>query len=305
MNLFTDLSNRTGVTGYIGGSVFTTLIQRHPEYDITVLLRNPPEDFGNLFPNVKVIKGNFDSTDVISNAAADAEVVVRKSIKSSQMRTKLTCNKDCGNSDHENSLKAILTGLLRRNITSFLIHLSGTGILSDFKDTKDYRGRLNPKIYSDIDDIDEITSRPAGSLHRHTDEIIQEYAVKYGDKLKTAIVCPPDIYGRGYGPGRNQSVYFPTFVREIMKIGAPFYLKDGSNTRGWVHIDDLMDVYVDLVEAAVVGGGRSVTWGKDVSSRAKGYFIGSDMLLIGIFLDYITRSFTERHRRSNRENSTC
>jgi len=173
-------------------------------------------------------------------------------------------SKDCGNSDHENSLKAIITGLLRHQTASFLIHLSGTGILSDFKDTKDYRGRLNPKVYSDVDSIDDITSRPAGSLHRHTDALIQEAAVRYGEKLKVAIVCPPDIYGRGYGPGRNQSVYFPVFVKETKKIGAPFYLNEGSNTRGWVHIDDLMDVYVALVEAAADGGG-SVTWGKDVS----------------------------------------
>jgi len=84
LNLSTDSSNRTGVTGYIGGSVFATLIQRHPEYDLTVLLRNPPENFGNLFPKVKVIKGDFDNIDVITNAAADAEVVVRKNIRFSQ-----------------------------------------------------------------------------------------------------------------------------------------------------------------------------------------------------------------------------
>jgi nucleoside-diphosphate-sugar epimerase len=149
-----------------------------------------------------------------------------------------------------------------------LIHLSGTGILSDFKDTKEYRGRLNPKVYSDIDSIDDITSRPAGSLHRHTDLLIQETADKHGDKFKAAIVCPPDIYGRGHGPGRNQSVYFPQFIKESRKIGAPFYTNEGSNTRGWVHIDDVMGLYVPLVEAAVAGGG-SATWGRQVSQAVE------------------------------------
>jgi len=185
---------------------------------------------------------------VIANAAEEAGIVVH-----------------CGNSDHENSLKAIITGLLRHNSTSFLIHLSGTGILSDFRDTKVYCGQLNPKVYSDIESINEITSRPVGSLHRHTDALIQEAAAKHGDKLKTAIACPPDIYGRGHGPGRNQSVYFPEYIKEIMKIGAPFYMNEGTNTRGWVHIDDVIGLYVPLVEAAVAGGG-SVTWGKE------GYF---------------------------------
>jgi len=150
---------------------------------------------------------------------------------------------------------------------TFFIHLSGTGVLSDFKDTKAYRGRLNPHIYSDITGIAEVITRPVGSLHQHTDRFIQETAVKHGEKIKTAIVCPPDIYGRGKGPGKTRSVYFPEFVKEIMKTGgAPFYCNEGTNTRGWVHIDDLMDLYVPLVEAAVAGGG-SVTWGKEVRTR--------------------------------------
>jgi len=149
-----------------------------------------------------------------------------------------------------------------RKTISFLIHLSGTGILSDFKNSE-YRGRLNPKVYSDIDEIDEITSFPDDFLHRKTDKIIQDAAVQHGEKLKTAIVCPPDIYGRGHGPGRKQSVYVPALLSETKKIGAPFYTNEGSNTRSFVHIDDLMDLYTTLVEAAAAGGG-SVTWGKKV-----------------------------------------
>jgi hypothetical protein len=174
---------------------------------------------------------------------------------------------DCGDSDHENSLKAIIAGLLRYKSTSFLIHLGGTGILSDFKDTKEYRGQLNPKVYSDIDSIGEITHRPVGSLHRHTDAFIQETADKHGDKVKTAIVCPPDIYGPGLGPGRTTSVYFPAYVKESLKIGAPFYTNEGTNSRGWTHIDDVMRLYVPLIEAAVAGGG-SVSWGREVREAA-------------------------------------
>jgi nucleoside-diphosphate-sugar epimerase len=193
-------------------------------------------------------------------------------------------------------LKAIITGLLRRNSESFLIHLSGTGILSDFKDTTAYRGRLNPKIWSDIDSIDEITSRPAGSLHRHTDALIQEAAVKHGDKLKAAIVCPPDIYGRGHGPGGNQSVFFPSYIKESIKIGAPFYTNEGTNTRGWVHIDDVMELYVSLVEAAVAGGG-SITWGKQVSISLILADVGPvNICSLGLLFLYFSRSNAKRCR---------
>lgn len=170
---------------------------------------------------------------------------------------------DSGNSDHEPSIRAIIAGLLSRGSTSFLIHLGGTGVVADWQ-SPDYLGRLNPKIWSDIKNIDEITSLPDQALHRNVDKIILDAGVKYSDKLKTAICCPPDIYGPGRGPGRTASVYFPVFVDEIKKLGAAFYADEGTNTRSWVHIEDLMTVYLKLVEAAVAGGGNA-EWGKKVS----------------------------------------
>jgi nucleoside-diphosphate-sugar epimerase len=68
----------TGATGYIGGSVFATLLQKHPEYDITVLLRKLPANFSSQFPNVKLVLGGFDSFEIISEAAAEADVAIRK-----------------------------------------------------------------------------------------------------------------------------------------------------------------------------------------------------------------------------------
>jgi nucleoside-diphosphate-sugar epimerase len=175
--------------------------------------------------------------------------------------------------------------LLRRNTPSYLIKLSGTGTLYDYPDTKEYLGRFNPKTYSYIDHIDEILSLPAHALHRYTDSIVQDAALKHPDKLKTAIVCPPDVYGPGHGAGRKLTYYLPCFVEDIQKPGAPSCLNDGSNMRGWVHIDDFMQIYVALVEAAAAGGGP-VTWGEQVSSTfffldisvtdsSQGYFLAA------------------------------
>ena len=152
---------------------------------------------------------------------------------------------------------------MRRDKTSFLIRLAGTSIIADFH-TDEYYGKLNPKVWSDIDDIDAITSFPLDYQHREYDKIIQDAAVANGEKLKCAIICPPGIYGPGRGPGNTQSQYLPEFHDEILKLGAPFYTQDGTNRRGWVHVDDLMKVYLGLVEAAATGGGNAV-WGKNVS----------------------------------------
>lgn len=74
------------------------------------------------------------------------------------------CNAtDNGNSDHEASINAIIAGLLRRSEPSFLIHLGGTGIVADWHE-KIHLGKLGPKVWSDIDDIDEITSRKSDQM---------------------------------------------------------------------------------------------------------------------------------------------
>ena len=169
---------------------------------------------------------------------------------------------DNGDSDHEPSINALIAGLLKRNEPSFLIHLGGTGIVADWHDPT-YLGKLNPKIWSDIENLDAITSLPDGELHRNVDKIIQKAAIDHGDKLKTAIMCPPDIYGPGRGPGRTQSAYIPIFWNEIKSVGAPFYADDGTNTRSWVHIEDLMTVYLKVVEAAAAGG-KGADWGHEV-----------------------------------------
>lgn len=71
------ISTRTGVTGYVGGTVFNTLVTAHPEYSITVLLRDPKPSFSEKYPNVKVIKGDFESTELLKDAASKADIVVR------------------------------------------------------------------------------------------------------------------------------------------------------------------------------------------------------------------------------------
>ena len=58
--------------------MFATLVREHPEYEITVLLRNPPASFESQFPNVRLIIGDFDSYESISDAAAEADIVIRK-----------------------------------------------------------------------------------------------------------------------------------------------------------------------------------------------------------------------------------
>lgn len=199
-----------------------------------MLLRREPPAFSSAYPQIKVIPGDYDSADSISQAAENADIVVH-----------------CGNSDHESSLTAIITGLQRRSSPGYLLHLSGTGIVSDWAD-ESFLGRLNDKVWSDADaaSLDEIRNLPDHALHRNTEKILHATIQECKEKINIAIMCPPDIYGRGKGLVKTNSALIPMFVNESRELGSVFYYREGSNTRSWVHIDDLMRLYLRVVEVA-------------------------------------------------------
>lgn len=179
------------------------------------------------------------------------------------MKDRANRTSDGGKSKHEGVIRAHIAGLLRRPCQSFFIRLGGTGAIADWKDGP--YGELNPKIWSDIEDIDILTNMPDWTLHRGVEKIIQQAAIEHGDKLKCAIICSSGVYGQGRGLGRTQSLLIPDFYSEMLKLGASFYTQSGGNSRGWVHLDDLMQIYLKLIEAAAAGGGKA-TWGIEVSS---------------------------------------
>ncbi|KAJ0107758.1 hypothetical protein J7T55_000020 [Diaporthe amygdali] len=233
----------TGVTGYVGGTVFNTLVTAHPDYNITVLLREPKASFYEKYPSVKVIQGNFEDFQVLKDTASKADMVHH------------------GDSDHETAVKALLAGVTERaaaSLPAFYIHLSGTGIIVEW----DNLGELHPKVWSDIDDIDAIWSFPSEKLHRNTESLIQEAWTSHGDRLRTAIVCPPIIHGRGTGTGRIDGGFYTWLYDESVKKGATFYLGSGSNIYSRVHVADVAQVFLKLIESAARGG-QGADWGRE------------------------------------------
>ncbi|KAL5440334.1 hypothetical protein PMIN06_009689 [Paraphaeosphaeria minitans] len=220
----------TGGTGYIGGSVLHALVTAHPEYDITVLLRKTPEAFTSAYPNVKIVQGNYDSAETLAEHAKQADVVVHN-----------------GDSDHEPSLNALISGLLSKSTKSHLLHLSGTGIISDWA-SPEHLGTRNPKVYSDVDDIAAIAALPDHALHRNTEKTLFQTAASMVRKLESR-----SFYGPGAGPGNTQSAFTRFFIADATTLAGNrvFYTGAGTNTRFWVHISDLTSLYVRVVEAAL------------------------------------------------------
>ncbi|KAJ6630587.1 NAD(P)-binding protein [Mycena sp. CBHHK59/15] len=242
----TAASRRTGSTGYIGGSVLAAITAAHPEYSITTILRKVSPSYVDAYPHVKTIVGDYDSAEVLVKAASESDIVIH-----------------AGDSDHKGAMESILTGLGRRTAPTFLIHLSGTACISDVYSGK--FGIFNERVWSDIDDIDELATLQDNRIHRHVDKLLWEAAATHGAHIHTAIMCPPDIYGKGHGPGLTQSFMVPFFYDAILAQKGAFYLAKGENVRSLVHIQDVMSLYVSVVEEAVTslqtGTVREECWG--------------------------------------------
>jgi hypothetical protein len=55
-----------------------TIVKAHPEYELTVLLRNAPDKLAERYPNVKVVKATYDDFEIVADTAAQNDIVVRK-----------------------------------------------------------------------------------------------------------------------------------------------------------------------------------------------------------------------------------
>jgi nucleoside-diphosphate-sugar epimerase len=123
-------------------------------------------------------------------------------------------------------------------------------------------------VYNDMDGISELTNLPDRALHRPVDKIVLAASVGH-PHVKTAIVCPPTIYGPGRGPDNRRSLQAYIGARCILEQGEGFMLGKGRNVWHEVHVQDLSNLYLLLGEAAVSGGGKA-TWNE------QGYYLAEN-----------------------------
>ncbi|KAK4502832.1 hypothetical protein PRZ48_006258 [Zasmidium cellare] len=245
----------TGLTGYIGGDWLHAITQTHPEYQITALVRNSDKGakIAQQYPKVKLVYGDLDSEDVIEAESRGADVV---------------CH--FAHADHEASANAIVRGLTAKEKPGFLIHTSGTGILL-FEDlrAKTFGQAFREKVYDDLEGVKEVTSLPDDAIHRNVDKIVLAAAKK---GVNTAIVCPPTIYGIGRGPDNTRSMQLPWLCEATIERGYAPRVNAGKTYWGNVHVHDLSDLYIKLLEQAAAGGATAEWNGKPAVWGEEGYY---------------------------------
>ncbi|KKK24384.1 hypothetical protein P175DRAFT_0497912 [Aspergillus ochraceoroseus IBT 24754] len=246
----------TGATGYIGGDVFYAVTQAHPDWQISVLVRNKEKgaQIASKYPKVRVVYGDLDSAGIIEEEVKNADIVYH-----------------CADCDHVASAAAIAKGAAHHTPGNplWIIHTSGTGILT----VEDFRtntwGLERVKQYDDWDGVDELMNLPDDSLHRNVDKIIIGAGQRPPNCVKTAVVCPPTIYGPGRGPGNQKSLQAYWLAAAVLKRKKGILIGPGKNIWHQVHVQDLTDLYLRLGDAAVAGGGKA-TWNE------KGYYLAEN-----------------------------
>ncbi|KAL2210611.1 nucleoside-diphosphate-sugar epimerase [Sarocladium strictum] len=229
----------TGATGYIGGDALFLLSQQHPDSEFSLLVRSEDKakKVQEQYPNARIVLGGLDDSKAIREEAAWADIVVHTA----------------DSSDHAQSARDIAQGLVDGHSPErpgVWLHLGGTGILTYFdSEVKKTFGEPDDKVFDDLDGVDELVNLPAEAFHRDVDEIVLKAGTDHADRVKTAIICPPTIYGQGRGPvsGRGRQVYQLTSF--ILREG--YVPRIGRGLARWnnVHVHDLSTALAQLVDA--------------------------------------------------------
>lgn len=136
-------------------------------------------------------------------------------------------------------------------------------------ETQTYGEPPSQPPYNDLEGVSDLTGLPDSAFHRDVDKLVLGAA---SESVKTAIVCPPTIYGPGRGPGNKRSRQVYNLVKATLQRGQAPQLGKGLTEWDNIHVHDLSDLFVLLVDAAVAKKAEfdSKLWGKD------GYFLAEN-----------------------------
>lgn len=236
----------TGVTGYVGGDALHAILQAHPGWQYSFLVRDRTR-LGSLasdHPSVRVVEGDLSDLGLLKSEAASADMVFH-----------------FASSDDTPAVRAILEGLGSDTKIRFFIHTSGTANLLWDDISSGTLGMKRTKVYDDIEDIKTITSFPDAVPHRLVDKLVLGASTTYPN-IRQAIVCPPAILGVGRGAGNKRTMQVPMLIELSRERGKAFEIEQGEAAWSFVHVHDLSDVYLRLAESAAAGGGKC-DWGPE------------------------------------------
>ncbi|RFU29850.1 hypothetical protein B7463_g6514, partial [Scytalidium lignicola] len=236
----------TGATGYIGGSVLSTLLSSSRGYtsshSISALVRDEDKAKVLIEKGVKpILFKSLDESEVLKKAASEHDVVIHTA-----------------SGFHTESARSLILGLAERKKQTrnevYYIHTSGTSNLGDQPITGAY---IETCVFTDKENTYAyLKERESKQVYaqRTTDIVVVETGLATG--VKTHIIMSPTIYGPGRGLFNRLSIQIPTVIRASIRDGVTGVIGEGKEQWDYVHIDDLIPLY-ELILSKIISGNES------------------------------------------------
>jgi nucleoside-diphosphate-sugar epimerase len=173
---------------------------------------------------IEPVLGSLDDADLLAREARKADGVV-----------------NTANADHLPSARALVTALAGTGKP--LVHTSGSSVIGD-----DARGNRAAEAIFDEDTAFVVA--PAKQHRRDIDLLILGSSAS---GVRSAVICPTLIYGTGRGANPH-SVQIPFLADNARRNGCVQVVGRGVNRWSNVHIDDLAELYLLVLEKAPAGG---------------------------------------------------
>ncbi|WWC73870.1 uncharacterized protein I206_107842 [Kwoniella pini CBS 10737] len=223
-----------GASGYIGGTVLTDLLKQYKTSQITTLIRDEAKQ-AILEPlGVKTVIGNVEDATFLQDLAKNYDAIFNFAVPFA---------------GGDESIKALVDGLEHRakvvqsELKPILLQTSGTGSIMYGKN-----GEAGKEVWKDSDH-ERWEALPDSAFFHSGDRIVARAAAR--GIISAYIVMSPTVYGPGTGPGNKLSLQIPAYVKYAKRTGQAAYIGKGENIWGNVHVQDLSDLYLLLLQNAI------------------------------------------------------
>ncbi|KAJ6786437.1 hypothetical protein PWT90_09983 [Aphanocladium album] len=234
----------TGATGYVGGSVLTSLLNSSNSQikglSISALVRKQEQaDLLKAKGVNGIVFSGLDDTEIVRRVASENDIVI-----------------NTASAFHAVAAGAIIDGLADRQKAtgkkSVLIHTSGTSSIGDRPITGRY---TETHVFDDSNDDIYAYLRKREDIEpyqqRTTDLVVLEHGEAKG--ITTYILMSPTIYGIGSGFFNRTSIQIDAIIRAAQRDGVTTVIGAGKAHWDHVHIEDLAVLY-ELLLARVLAG---------------------------------------------------
>jgi hypothetical protein len=155
-------------------------------------------------------------------------------------------------------------------LQGYWLQISGASVLSIADIVRGTYGEGTDKIFGDVNDADAVRDIIRQNATRR---VVDNFILNLTGP-KTALVFPPIIYGRGRGIIKQRSIQIPELARVTIETGRAIQVGKAESTWSNVHISDVSDLFVKLVEKAVQKKTDENLWNQEGL-----YFPGNSMLV--------------------------